>query len=56
MPKGVPVATMSIGSSGSINAAILCAEILSLNDNALMNKLDAFKENGSMLKWNKKYY
>ena len=50
MPKGVPVATMSVGHSGFINAAILCAEILSLNDNALMNKLDAFKENGSMLK------
>ena len=29
MPKGVPVATMSIGKSGAINAAILSAEILS---------------------------
>ena len=32
MPKGVPVATMSIGKSGAINAAILSAEILSLFD------------------------
>ena len=32
MPKGVPVATMSVGKSGMINAAILCAEIFALNN------------------------
>ena len=31
MPKGVPVATMSIGKSGFINAAILSAEIIACN-------------------------
>ena len=35
MPKGVPVATMAIGKAGAINAAILTAEILSLNNPTL---------------------
>ncbi|MFL2697888.1 MAG: 5-(carboxyamino)imidazole ribonucleotide mutase [Gammaproteobacteria bacterium] len=30
MPKGVPVATVAIGSAGAVNAAILAAQILSL--------------------------
>ena len=46
MPKGVPVATMSMGNSGSINAAILCAEILSLFDEKLVVKLSEFKKSG----------
>ena len=37
MPKGVPVATMSVGKSGAINAAILCAEIFALNDETNQN-------------------
>ena len=49
MPKGVPVATMSVGKSGAINAAILCAEILSLNDESLVSKLSAFKANGASI-------
>ena len=49
MPKGVPVATMSVGKSGSINAAIFCAEILSLQDSSLKSKLDEFKNNGASL-------
>ena len=49
MPKGVPVATMSIGKAGAINAAILTAEILSLNNPALSEKLQAFKNVGSKL-------
>ena len=32
MPKGVPVATMSVGKAGAINAAILTAEIISLQN------------------------
>jgi len=47
MPKGVPVATMSVGKHGVINAAILCAEILSLNDDSLVEKLTLFKKNGA---------
>ena len=47
MPKGVPVATMSVGKHGVINAAILSAEILSLNDSSLIDKLSEFKKNGA---------
>ena len=49
MPKGVPVATVAVGKAGAINAAILCAEILSLNDSLLQNKLQEFKENGAKI-------
>ena len=49
MPKGVPVATMTIGKAGAINAAILTAEILSLNNPTLSEKLQDFKNAGSKL-------
>jgi len=43
MPSGVPVATVTIGKTGARNAAILALEILSLQDNRIEKKLDAFK-------------
>ena len=49
MPKGVPVATVSVGKAGAINAAILCAEIFSLNNNPIQIKLESFKKNGAKL-------
>ena len=49
MPKGVPVATMSVGKSGAINSAIFCAEVLSLNDEVILSKLDKFKSNGATI-------
>ena len=49
MPKGVPVATVSMGKAGAINAAVLCAEIFSLNNSDLVSKLSEFKKNGCML-------
>ena len=49
MPKGVPVATMAVGKAGAINAAILTAEILSLNNTKLSEKLTEFKRIGSKL-------
>ena len=49
MPKGVPVATVSMGKAGAINAAVLCAEIFSLNEARLVTKLAEFKDNGCML-------
>ena len=49
MPKGVPVATMTVGKAGFINSAILCAEIFSINQDTLKSKLDNFKENGAKL-------
>ena len=39
MPGGVPVATMSIGKPGAINAAIYAAKILSLSNNEINSKL-----------------
>jgi phosphoribosylaminoimidazole carboxylase PurE protein len=43
MPPGVPVATMAIGQPGARNAAILAAEILSLSDVTLREKLQEHK-------------
>lgn len=42
MPGGIPVATMSIGSSGAKNAGILAARILALSDDSLRSRLQAF--------------
>ncbi len=39
MPGGVPVATMSIGKAGAINAAIYAAKILSLSNKEIDTKL-----------------
>ena len=39
MPGGVPVATMSIGKAGAINAAVYAAKILSLSNKAINTKL-----------------
>ena len=39
MPSGVPVATMSIGKAGAINAAIYAAKILSLSNCEINKKL-----------------
>ena len=39
MPGGVPVATMSIGKAGAINAAIYAAKILSLSNNIIKKNL-----------------
>jgi 5-(carboxyamino)imidazole ribonucleotide mutase len=39
MPAGVPVGTLAIGKPGAINAALLAASVLALNDKALAAKL-----------------
>ena len=39
MPTGIPVATVAI--NGAANAALLCAQILAVEDKALAAKLDA---------------
>lgn len=44
MPSGVPVATVSIGKAGAVNAAILAAEILGINSAAIGKKLDEYKK------------
>jgi 5-(carboxyamino)imidazole ribonucleotide mutase len=43
MPAGIPVGTLAIGKPGAINAALLAASVLALNDAALAKRLDAFR-------------
>ena len=49
MPSGVPVATCAIGKAGAINAAVLAAQILGLQDESIKQKFIEFKNNGSKL-------
>lgn len=42
MPSGIPVATVAV--NGSVNAALLCAEILAVEDEALAQKLAKRRE------------
>jgi 5-(carboxyamino)imidazole ribonucleotide mutase len=44
MPKGVPVASMAIGSSGAVNAALYSIRIMALTDHSLQEKLVEYKE------------
>ena len=39
MPAGIPVATMSIGKAGAINAAIYAAKILAINHKKVESSL-----------------
>lgn len=43
MPGGVPVGTLAIGEPGAINAALLAAAVLALNDDELADRLDAHR-------------
>ncbi len=43
MPPGIPVGTLAIGEPGAINAALLAAAVLALNDSALAKRLDAWR-------------
>ena len=43
MPKGIPVGTLAIGEDGAINAALLAASIIGLNDSKIKNKLDEWR-------------
>jgi len=43
MPRGVPVATMAIGSAGAANAGLLAVQILATTDPALRTKLIAWR-------------
>jgi 5-(carboxyamino)imidazole ribonucleotide mutase len=43
MPAGVPVGTLAIGKAGAINAALLAAAVLALNDAALAKRLAAWR-------------
>ncbi|WP_184797328.1 5-(carboxyamino)imidazole ribonucleotide mutase [Nitrospirillum iridis] len=43
MPGGIPVGTLAIGKAGAINAALLAAAVLALNDKRLADALDAWR-------------
>ena len=43
MPKGIPVGTLAIGTSGSTNAALLAISILSINDEKLALMLKSYR-------------
>ncbi len=43
MPAGIPVGTLAIGKPGAINAALLAAAVLALDDPALAGRLDAWR-------------
>ena len=43
MPKGIPVGTLAIGKSGSVNAALLAISILSINDKKLSSMLKSYR-------------
>ncbi len=43
MPAGVPVGTLAIGRSGAVNAAILAASIVALEDERVREALVAFR-------------
>ena len=47
MPAGVPVGTLAIGKAGAINAALLAASVLALNDPELAARLAAWRKQRS---------
>ena len=44
MPAGVPVATVAIGRAGAVNAALLAASILAMQDADVASALDRYRE------------
>ena len=43
MPKGYPVATMAIGTTGAANAGLMAASILGTQDDAIAERLKAWR-------------
>ena len=43
MPKGIPVGTLAIGKDGAINAGLLAASIIAINDNSVKKKLKKWR-------------
>jgi len=44
MPKGIPVGTLAIGTSGAINAALLSASIIANEDTKVLAALDHYRK------------
>lgn len=47
MPKGIPVGTLAIGTAGAVNAALLAASIVALEDPEIRQRLHDFRRNQS---------
>jgi 5-(carboxyamino)imidazole ribonucleotide mutase len=43
MPAGIPVGTLAIGQAGAVNAALLAVAVLSISDDAVARRLDAWR-------------
>ncbi len=43
MPKGIPVGTVAIGKNGAINAALLSASILAINNSKINNLIKKYR-------------
>lgn len=43
MPKGIPVGTLAIGEAGAVNAGLLAAAIIAIQDSQVAQKLDAYR-------------
>ena len=44
MPAGIPVGTLAVGKAGAVNAALMAAAILALEDAPLRQRLAAFRQ------------
>jgi 5-(carboxyamino)imidazole ribonucleotide mutase len=44
MPRGIPVATVTVGAAGAYNAGLLAAAILAVDDEALAERLDDYRK------------
>ena len=44
MPKGIPVATFAIGSSGAVNAALFAGALLAIDNEAIRLRLDKYRQ------------
>jgi 5-(carboxyamino)imidazole ribonucleotide mutase len=45
MPGGIPVGTLAIGDAGAVNAALLAASILGLEDKTICKNLKKYRDN-----------
>ena len=43
MPKGIPVGTLAIGEDGAINAGLLAASIIAINNPTIKRKLNSWR-------------
>lgn len=44
MPKGIAVGTLAIGTAGAFNAGLLASQILAVNDPALAQRIEDFRQ------------